>query len=209
MKTSFSVVALSASMLLAFSSSSNAAVIDFNTLQNGTAYTGKGDSFVAGEYNGVTINDSDISPGITYVNLINPLNVGTAINGYYANIGAFAGIQTQLTLDFTTAVTNVSFDYANSLGYLTVSAFDIGGGSLGVFNFIGSGTFINQAGYNQGAGHVDISGIGNIASVTIQPNLNETLIVDNLNFTPVPVPAALPLLLSGLLGLGLVKRRSA
>ena len=209
MKTSFSVVTLSAGILLAVSTSSHAAFIDFNTQQNGTPYVGLGDSFVAAEYDGVVIHDSDPSGSITYVNETNPLNVGTAINGYYANIGAFAGVQTHLMLDFSTVVTDVSFDYANPQGYLTVSAFDSGGASLGVFNYNGAGSFINQAGFTMGAGHVDIAGIGNIASLLIEPNFNEALIFDNLNFHPVPVPAALPLLLSGLLGLGLIKRRVA
>lgn len=210
MNRSFSAVALSASVLLAFSSNSGAAFINFDTLQNGTPYAGLGDAFVAAEYDGVVINDSDPSAGITYVNLINPENVGTAISGYYANIGAFSGVQTQVTLDFTTDVTSVAFDFANPQGYLTVYAFDGGGGSLGVFNYFGNSSFVNQAGftYANGAGHVDVSGIGNIASLVIEPNFNEALIVDNLDFQPVPVPAALPLLISGLLGLGLVKRRN-
>jgi hypothetical protein len=209
MKSSFSVATLSAGILLAISTSSNAAFIDFNTQQNGTPYVGLGGSFVAAEYNGVVINDSDITPGSTYVNQTNAANVGTAINGYYVNVGAFSGIQTQLTLDFTTAVTSVSFDFANPQGYLTVTAFDTGGGVLSVFNAFSTGVFINQAGFNQGSGHVDVSGLGNIGSLLIEPNFNEALIFDNLRFEPVPVPAALPLLLSGLIGLGMIKRRTA
>lgn len=207
MKTSFSAVVLSAGILLAVSSNASAAFIDFNTLQNGTPYTGLGDAFVAAEYAGVVINDSDPTAASTYVNQINPLNVGTAISGYYVNVGAFDGVQTQMTLDFTTSVTSVSFDFAAPLGVLSVQAYDGGGGSLGLFNYLGADTFINQAGFNVLAGHVDIAGIGNIASLVIEPNFNETLILDNLDFQPVPVPAALPLMLSGLLGLGLVRRR--
>ena len=208
MKTSFSVLALSAGILLAVSTTTNAAFIDFNTHQNGTPYVGLGDSFVAAEYNGVVINDSDPTLGNTYVNDTNPLNVSTAINGYYVNVGAFQNVQTQVTLDFTTAVTTVGFDFANPSGDLTVSAFDTGGGSLGVYNFVGGGSFINQAGFLMSSGHASLSGIGNIGSLLIEPNIDQGLILDNLRFQPVPVPAALPLLLSGLLGLGLIKRRS-
>lgn len=202
-----SVISIALASGLAFSSASSAAFINFDTDQSGTPYAGLGSSFVANEYNGVVINDSDPSVGSTFVNLTNPVNVGTPISGYYINVGAFSGVQTELTFDFTTAVTTVDFDFANPQGFLTVNAFDVAGASLGVFNFNGPGTFVNQAGFNQGAGHVSLSGIGNIASLQIQPNFNEALIVDNLRFQPVPVPAALPLFASGLLGLGLIKRR--
>ena len=193
---------------IGFSSTASAVFIDFDTRQDGTPYTGLGDFFLANEYNGVVINDSDPTAGSTYVNLINPVNVGTAISGYYVNIGAFdVTPQTQLTLDFTTAVTDASFDFANPTGDLTVSAFDVSGASLGVFNFMGTDLFVNQAGFNQNAGHVGISGIGEIASLLIEPGLNQALIFDNLNFSPVPVPAAVWLFGSGLIGLIRVARR--
>ena len=194
-----------------FSTAASAVSINFDTRQDGTPYVGLGESFPANEYNGVVINDSDPSTGFTFVNLINPVNVGTAISGYYVNIGAFDGTpQTQLTLDFTTVVTDASFDFANPTGALTVSAFDVSGASLGVFNFMGMDLFVNQAGFDQNAGHVDISGIGEIASLLIEPGLDQALIFDNLNFSPVPVPAAVWLFGSGLIGLvGLARRKKA
>ncbi len=207
MKFSSSILAFVAAFMLASSANTYAVFIDFNTQQDGTPYSGLGDSFVAGEYNGVTINDSDPAPGSTFVNLTNPVNVGTAINGYYVNIGAFASVQTRLTLDFTTVVTEVAFDFASPNGSLTVRAFALGGGLLGQLPLLGAGVFVNQAGFNQLSGHVDISGIGQIARLEIEPNFNHALIFDNLDFQPVPVPAALPLLLSGLLGLSLFRRR--
>jgi len=72
----------------------SATVIDFDTDASGTPYSGIGDSFHASEYAplGVQINDSDPASGITFVNLINPVNVGTDISGYHVNVGAFAGI---------------------------------------------------------------------------------------------------------------------
>lgn len=207
MKEHLSLLAVSAGLFLASINAAYAVSIDFNTDQGGTPYVGLGDSFVANEYNGVIINDSDPVPGSTFVNETNPLNVGTDINGYYVNVGAFDNVQTQLTLDFTTPVTEVSFDFANPQGFLTITAFDVGGASLGNFVFLGNDIFINQAGANQGAGHVDIMGIGNIAALVIEPNFNEALILDNLNFSPVPIPAALPLFAAGLLGLSFIGRR--
>jgi len=193
---------------LLLSGAASAAFINFDTDQAGTPYVGLSDSFVANEYNGVIINDSDPTVGSTYVNLINPANVGTSISGYYVNIGAFAGVQTRLTLDFTTAVSVVNFDFANPQGYLTVSAYDAANNLLGSSNYLGSNIFINQAGFNVLAGNVSISGLGNISKLIIEPNFNEALIFDNLSFRPVPIPAALPLFVSGLLGLGLIRRRN-
>ena len=193
-----------------FSTATSAVSINFDTRQDGTPYVGLGESFPANEYNGVVINDSDPTTGSTFVNQINPVNVGTAISGYYVNVGAFDGTpQTQLTLDFTTVVTDASFDFANPTGDLTVSAFDVSGASLGVFNFLGTDLFVNQAGFDQKAGHVDIFGIGEIASLLIEPGLNQALIFDNLNFSPVPVPAAVWLFGSGLIGLiGFARRKT-
>lgn len=193
------------------STAASAVSINFDTRQDGTPYAGLGGSFPANEYNGVVISDSDPSSGSTFVNEIHPVNVGTAISGYYVNIGAFdLTPQTQLTLDFTTVVTDASFDFANPTGALTVSAFDVSGASLGVFNFLGADLFVNQAGFDQNAGHVDIFGIGEIASLLIEPGLNQALIFDNLNFSPVPVPAAVWLFGSGLVGLiGIARRKKA
>lgn len=159
-------------------------LIDFDTRQDGTPYTGLGESFPQNEYTGVIIQDSDPDVGSTFVNLIDPTNVGTAISGYYANIGAFAGTpQTLVTLTFTTAVTELSFDYATPSGNLAVEAFDASSTSLGVFNFVGGTVFVNQAGFNVLAGSASISGIGSITSVEIRPDLDQALIVDNLSFT--------------------------
>jgi len=191
-----------------FSATASATFINFDTRQDGTPYAGLGGSFPANEYNGVVITDTDPGPGITFVNQLNPLNVGASIDGYYVNVGAFGSTpQTQLNLDFTTVVSDVSFDFANPSGDLTVSVFDISGGSLGVFNYMGVDPFINQAGFDYGAGSVVISGIGDIASVLIEPGLNQTLVIDNLNFSPVPIPAAAWLFGSGLIGLIGVARR--
>jgi len=166
--------------------------IDFDTRQDGTPYVSTGNLFPADEYDaavGVVINDTDPAAGSTFVNEIHPLNMGTDISGYYANVGAFIETpQTQLTLDFTSAVTDVSFDFASTDGMLTVTAFDVGVVSLGVFIVNGTDPFINQAGFNVNAGHVDISGIGEIASLLIEPSLNHALIFDNLDFTSAVSP---------------------
>jgi len=162
--------------------------IDFDTRQDGTPYVGLGEFFPAAEYDGVVINDSDPAAGSTFVNLVFG-NVGADISGYHVNIGAFAVTpQTQLTLDFTTVVTAVSFDFADPGGDLTVTAFDASATQLGVINFNGTDLFTTQTGTAIGAGHVDISGIGEIASLLIEPNPSTVLIIDNLSFTTAVSP---------------------
>ena len=204
-------LALGAYAMLALTAGSmaHAHLINFNTNAAGTPYTGTGSSFSATEYaaSGVTINHSDPFAGLTYVNLTNPVNVGTSISGYYVNVGAFAGIATYLDLLFTAPVTNLSFNFATPSGQLDVSAYGSGGGLLASLPFSGSDTFVNQAGNNQKAGYASLSGLGSISRVRINPKTNEALIFDNLNCTPVPVPAAVWLLGSGLVGLIGVARR--
>ncbi len=193
---------------LLMSSSASAVFINFDTDQAGTPYTGLVDRFIATEYDGVTINDSDPTTGITYVNLTNPRNVGTAISGYYINVGAFEGVQTQVVMDFSTAVTDISFDYATPRGDLSIWAYDSLDNLLDMSSYLGAGLFINQAGFDQRSGSVSLSGVGNISRLVIEPGTNQALILDNLDFRPVPLPAALPLFATGLIGLGLIRRRS-
>ena len=161
--------------------------IDFNTRQNGTAYTSPSESFPSNEYNGVEISDSDITPGSTFVNPVNPSNSGTVISGYYANIGAFDTVPiTQVTLDFTNDVSSLSFDYATPSGNVTVLVFDGGGLPIGApLLFSGSAPFINQAGFTVNSGSAAIGSIGDIGSIVIQADLDQAMILDNLNFTTV------------------------
>ena len=201
------MLTLTSGLMLVSVNSALADFIDFDTNQAGVPYAGLGDSFVSNEYNGVVINDSDPTFGLTYVNLTNPLNVGTAISGYYVNVGAFDGIQTQIVIDFTTSVSSVGFHFANPQGFLNVTPYDAGGVAMAPANFLGGDTFINQAGFDYLAGVASFSGIGNISKLVIEPNFNEALALDNLRFSPVPIPAALPLFATGLFGLGFLSRR--
>ena len=185
--------------------------INFNTHANGSPFVGLADSFPASEFAalGVTINDSDPTPGSTDVNLTDPLNVGTAISGYYVNVGAFAGTPTSLDLDFSPLILAADFDFATFSGALAVDAFGAGGAPLGTFSFSGSGTFINQAHFALKSGHGSLSGIGPISELVVRPNVDEGLIFDNLNFRPAAVsePGSLELLWPGLVALGLIGRR--
>ncbi len=204
-------VSVSTALAFAASSAVQAVSINFDTDAAGNPYTGLGDFFPAGEYAalGVTIKDSDPTVGSTYVNLTNPVNVGTSISGYYVNVGAFAGKLTFLDLQFTAPVSSVAFDFATPSGLLGVFAFGADGNVLAGAPFSGSDTFVNQAGFNMKAGQASLSGLGPISRVLVNPAINEGLIFDNLQFTPVPLPPAVWLFGSGLLGLVGIARRKA
>lgn len=55
---------------LTFFNTASAVLIDFDTDQGGAPYVGLGDSFIANEYNGVIVNDSDPSAGSTFREII-------------------------------------------------------------------------------------------------------------------------------------------
>jgi hypothetical protein len=164
----------------------SAFTIDFDTRQNGTPFSGSGNSITANEYDGVTIQGNDPSPGLTSVDPVDSVaNPSTDISGYHVRVGAFSSTPaTQLDLNFTTVVTSLSFDFGSPTGGISVEAFDASSISLGVFPFVGTGIIVNQAGFDIQTGSAALSGIGNIATVEIRPNLaNEGLFFDNLNFT--------------------------
>lgn len=197
--------------VLALPMAASAATVNFNTHGGGAPFVGLGGSFAAAEYAGVVINDSDLSVGSSFVNLINPGNVGTSISGYYMNVGAFVGRATFADFKFSTSVTSVSFDFADATGLLSVLVFDGSNNIISSTITLGTDAFLNQAGFSIKAGSFAVSGVGNISRIVLVPNSNEALIVDNLAFAPVPVPAALPLLGGGLLTLlaGLRRRKLA
>lgn len=202
---------LLAATVLTLATPAAALTIDFNTRANGNPFIGMSDSFMAGEYalSGLSINDSDPSVGSTFVNLTNAGNVGTPISGYYLNVGAFTNRPpAAVAFDFGAGAQNVQFDFATPTGDISVFAFGPGG-FLGAFLFSGSSAFLNQAGFGVEAGSANVFGLGTITSLLIQAPTNQALIIDNLNFAPVPEPSTYLMVLAGLgLLVGFARRRS-
>jgi hypothetical protein len=180
-------------------------LIDFETDGSGNP---SGNFFPSNEYSaqGVTILDSDATAGITYLDPTNPANVATPISGKCVNVSAHSETDTFLELNFAPAITALGFDWATGAGAnsITISFFDVFDASLGVFVDPTDSTFINGAGFTVPAGTFsgDAGGAA-IHRVFIedQPGANRALILDNLQFCPVPEPATFALAAIGLLGL--------
>lgn len=195
------------SCVLSAAVSSSAGLIDFETNGSGDP---SGASFPAGEYaaQGVTINDSDPTPGSTFLNDTHPANVGTPITGKYVNVGAFDGVDTFLELTFAPGVTSVGFDWATGAGALFINITLLGPGDvfLDVIADATDSTFINDAGVEVPAGVFDGDAGGlEIRRVVIQDQhgpVERVLILDNLRFQQIPEPASLLLITAGAAGLG-------
>jgi hypothetical protein len=202
--------------LLQVATTADAVLINFDTRQDGTPYTGLSDSFLANEYDGVIINDSDAVAGSVFVNQVDPVNVGTAISGYHVMAGSNPNGATLLELSFTNPVDSVSFDYAlpRNTFPIFVGIFDASGlifsDPFGIIN--GGYPFISQTGTTFYGVHLEFSYL-DFPGLTKFTKLNlwspsTAMMLDNLSITAVPVPATIWLFGSGLIGLiGFARRK--
>lgn len=116
-----------------------------------------------------------------------------------------------LTFDFDSVVTFLGFDaidFTDASANLIVRLFDTGGTEIFSYDFgANSMASVGDNEYYSFFGNVFGAGIAGVATATIQ--LTGSGAVDNLSFdvSDVPIPGALPLLLSGIAGLGFSMRR--
>lgn len=155
-------------------------------LARGTQVTDQFESF------GVTF-----SPAVTYFPSISPRPNfdGAAVLDFNFAAGT-AG--TPVTLNFTDTVSAVSLLTSGNFGQVTFSAF-LGGSLVESFTSSVDLTANNFYGFE---------GI-RLDALTLTPSGSNSFALDELAFdiAPVPVPASLPLLVGGMLGLGWMARR--
>lgn len=125
--------------------------------------------------------------------------VGTALDGSaYTSISGNASA----TYTFSTLMSSVSFLWGSPDSYNDLDIILSGSGVTETINGLDIGSP-----FGSGAKYVTISDVGLFDSLTFRSTTNAFEFA-NLSVTPVPVPAAMPLLLVGLAGFGVMRRRS-
>lgn len=173
------------------------------------------DSTAAGLYNSITIGN------VTYSGVGAPLNIGADFNGGFNTTGGqslFTGFDLdpdQIRFDFSSVVTAFGFNWGAADNTWLLEAFDAGG-NLIESTLIG-GTFFSNAGEFFGLSTGTAIAYALLTDQKDNPNSQDGDYVFIDRFTTnggskvVPLPAALPMLLAGLGGLGLLsfRRKSA
>lgn len=137
---------------------------------------------------------------------INAGNISADPNRVTGNITLAAGLtrlelsNINLTRNNGTApgVQNLVLEFVNAAGNVVIQSFNLTNASGAALPALNSSFILNMAGVSQF--YVRISGVSFADQFGQLPDLN-------LSLNAVPVPAALPLLLSGLAGLGFASRR--
>ncbi|MEE9329941.1 MAG: VPLPA-CTERM sorting domain-containing protein [Parvularculaceae bacterium] len=193
----------------------SAATIDFETLADGVTApmvllggsVGDHTPFLVGSaYTtlGVTFSsegDTDPETGPIFGNLSGFAGANTIIQDYKRATGASFNIRA----DFSGVVENVSVDvYAAAGNSVTMTAYDSGGLVLGAITSLAIATIGDSE-------NIGLSGLGPIAYIIWEASspFSSSVGIDNLTFdsSAVPLPAALPLFLAGLAGMGAASKR--
>ena len=225
---------LAAAGFVAFSTAASAApvTIDFDGLGNDTVvssteFDAQGVSFTAvSDLNELRTFDINVANGTGDTDLEAPLSrVGDGTSTPMQNVLIIqednggstpddAGNGGTFVIDFAQAVTFLGFDavdFTDGGSNIIVNLFFDDGDMMSDFSFDFNSMIGLDVGDNQFFSFDDtvfgLAGVANVIRATIQ--LTGSGAIDNIQFDApeVPVPAALPLLLSGLAGLGFASRR--
>ncbi|MBT8473467.1 MAG: VPLPA-CTERM sorting domain-containing protein [Marinicaulis sp.] len=199
----------------AFVSSASAVPLDFQTLSDGvtTPTFLPGGSvadhtpfLVGAEYAGAGVvfsseGDTDDELGPVFGTLTGFVAPNIVVQDYKRDLAA--GSTFNIRADFAAGTSFVSADvYAAAGNSVTMTAYDSGGGVLGA----ATSAVIASFGDSE---FLTLAGLGTIAYIIWEASspFSSSVGIDNIDFDAVPIPAALPLLISGLAGLGFASRR--
>ncbi|NNU17380.1 hypothetical protein HK107_13695 [Parvularcula sp. ZS-1/3] len=158
----------------------------------------------------ITFDEVALAPGTVVTDQYEALGVTFSPNLFYienfsnrpnlddpglASFGS-SGTLTTYTINFTDAVSAASLAFSANFGNFTFTALD-GGSTVESFNF--------DAGFSSTTAFFGFEGIV-FDAIEIQSS-NAFTIIDNLSYSEVPVPAALPIYLGGLAVGGVIMRR--
>ena len=204
-----SIVAASATLV----SSAGAAPLDFETLSDGVTTP----TFLAGgsvpDHTPFLVGAEYAGAGVTFSSEGDPAGEENPIFGKFTGFTGSniivqdykrsTGASFNIRADFAAGTSFVSSDVFTAADHaVTMTAYDAGGSILGA----ATSALIASIGDSE---FLTLSGLGPIAYVIWESSspFSAAVGIDNLDFDVVPVPAALPLLLSGLAGLGFASRR--
>lgn len=177
----------------------NATLVDFSTMPNQANYTGNGD-FTVTTYGGPE-TDASLSPHISGGRLVNSSDP--------ADVSAAYPTEDIIDFDFLSGMDSVIVDMywagdptcCGSTG-ATITSFDI------------AGNILEQFGYNSSINAVyTFDSVDLIYSIQTSTNLTTRedwwYGINSIEYTAVPAPASLALLVLGLVGMRVAKRRQS
>lgn len=166
---------------------------------------------VAGGAGAAQLDFTSVGAGNKGSQIVLPDATVDLISGSHLNVGDFipntvcaiaAGCNGIFEITWNMIVRGVDFEYGfgNPGDSAVITGYDAGGNLVGVRNL----TLTN------GTSFEDLSAFGAVKRIVFDTSASTGAgyAYGNINYAPVPLPAALPLLVAALAGLGLMRRRA-